>query len=72
MASVTVADDPQLVERISGNFERFNPYAARAIETGDPDESLAFATVAVAFEISQCRYLLRKLVGANEHERTRT
>lgn len=48
-------------ETITNNFERFNPYAAKALTCIEDDESQTFATLALAFELSQLRYQLSKI-----------
>lgn len=45
-------------ERLSANFERFNPYAAKAMELDEDAE--VYANLAVAFELGQLRYQLTK------------
>lgn len=47
-------------ETISNNFERFNAYASKAIECIDDDVSQTYATLALAFEVSQLRYQISK------------
>jgi uncharacterized MAPEG superfamily protein len=43
-------------EKISNTFERFNAYAVEALKGGDDAD--VYASLAVAFEISQLRYFL--------------
>lgn len=45
-------------QRLTDNFERFNPYAARALELGENADVYGF--LAIAFELSQLRYMLSK------------
>ena len=61
----------QTTERISDNFERFNPYAAKALELGDDAD--VFAHLALAFELSQLRYQLStKRLDAHQGARNTT
>lgn len=46
----------QATEKISNSFERFNPYAQRALELDDDAD--VHAMLAIAFEVSQLRYQL--------------
>lgn len=48
--------ESEATERISNSFERFNPYAQKALE-GDDDADV-YAQLAIAFEVSQLRYQL--------------
>lgn len=45
-------------EKISDNFERFNPYAAEAVKCGDDAD--VYAALAIAFEVAQVRYQVTK------------
>lgn len=51
-------------ERLTNNFERFNAYAAKALQeldiTSDVTSPDVYATLALAYEMSQLRYQLSK------------
>jgi hypothetical protein len=45
--------------KIRQNFEGFNPYAGKAMELDDNAD--VYATLAIAFELSQLRYMLSQV-----------
>ena len=55
------------MERIAGNFESYNPYAASVSESEEPD--ITGALLAVAFELSQLRYIINTKVGNSNGRR---
>lgn len=65
----------ETTERLSNNFERFNPYAAKAVEleqAEDVDGSYTYALAAIAFEIGQLRYQLSTKVDNTSKRRDTT
>lgn len=52
------------VERISENFLKHNPYAHEAY--GGDEEPIAWALLAIAYELSQIRY---QITRGNNHDR---
>jgi hypothetical protein len=55
-------------EVIRANFESFNTYAERAQDPQNDDADID-ANLAVAFELSQLRFQLRRMFGGNNNGR---